>query len=418
MAENEAGNAVPPRIDGADNSFSSSSFFAVGKYGTYMSLLMLIVGVVASMITQRYAPSYINLDSWNDGCSSDYEEDCKASSAVLRISFALTIMFILQTLGSIFYTKYYDYLWLGKFVVFFCVVVGFFFGNSSTFGTDGYAWLARLTGFLYLILQQVILLDMAYTWNESWLSYSVEEGEEKGKKWLYGLVFSSVVLFAGSISFIGVMFWQFDGCTSNMVILSLSVILPTIATAIQLFCTDEGSILTSAIMTAYSTYVCYSAVSLNPELSCNPTIDTKYQDISTVIGLVLLVASITWTTYNTVHKIPTAKGVNFTNISTTSKQSNPTGEASESSRNENTDSYNVPGIKSLFVQVSFVFLLISGYYAMVLTNWATEQSDNSIDNPQTGRAAMWIQAAGSWIAILLYLWSLIAPKLFPDRDFN
>jgi hypothetical protein len=74
-------------------------------------------------------------------------------------------------------------------------------------------------------------------------------------------------------------------------------------------------------------------------------------------------------------------------------------------------------MKSLFVQVSFVFFLISGYFAMILTNWATLQTDSSISNPKTGSAAMWIQAAGQWIAIAIYLWSLIAPKLFPDREF-
>ena len=82
------------------------------------------------------------------------------------------------------------------------------------------------------------------------------------------------------------------------------------------------------------------------------------------------------------------------------------------------DPYAVEGMKTLFVQVSVVFLLISGYFAMILTNWATLQTSSSISNPKTGRAAMWIQAAGQWIAVTIYLWSLIAPKLFPDRDFS
>lgn len=83
-----------------------------------------------------------------------------------------------------------------------------------------------------------------------------------------------------------------------------------------------------------------------------------------------------------------------------------------------TDPYAAEGMKSLFVQVSAVFLLISGYFAMILTNWATLQTTTSIANPKTGRAAMWIQAAGQWIAVSVYLWSLVAPKFFPDRDFS
>lgn len=110
--------------------------------------------------------------------------------------------------------------------------------------------------------------------------------------------------------------------------------------------------------------------------------------------------------------------------------------------------YAVPGMRSLFFQVSLVFLLICGYYAMVsacqcvlcfvtqgcplmclnhvcffnfsqvLTNWATLQSDDSQSDPRTGRVAMWIQAAGQWVAILIYLWSLVAPKVLSGRDFG
>ena len=55
---------------------------------------------------------------------------------------------------------------------------------------------------------------------------------------------------------------------------------------------------------------------------------------------------------------------------------------------------------------------------MVLTNWATLQSSTSISSPKTGLAAMWIQAAAQWIAILMYVWSLVAPKILTDRDFG
>jgi hypothetical protein len=74
-------------------------------------------------------------------------------------------------------------------------------------------------------------------------------------------------------------------------------------------------------------------------------------------------------------------------------------------------------VKALLVQTSLIFFLIAGYYAMVLTNWATLQSSNSIASPKTGTEAMWIQAAAQWIAILMYIWSLLAPKILTDREF-
>lgn len=256
-------------------------FLGVGKHGTYCAFLVLVVGIVISIIMQRYAPSQIDLSSWQDGCPNGYEDSCKANSAVLRISFALTILFAVQIVGSAVHPKFYDVFWVPKFAVFFCVVIGFYFAKSEVFGLEGYAWFARITGFFYLILQQIILLDMAYSWNEKWVAYSTEDGE-KGQIWLNGILFFSAILFIGSFVCIGLMYWQFDGCSDNTAIISLSLVMPILATIIQVFFTDEGSILISAIMTAYATYVCYSAVSLNPETHCNPTIATSYQTISTV----------------------------------------------------------------------------------------------------------------------------------------
>jgi len=292
MSESSAPSSTSPQqiiVQTSSTSDENSSFFnGTGKQGTYLSFILLLLSIVASIILQRYAPDNIDLSSWDKGCSVDYLTDCKANSAVLRISFALSILFALQAIGSILYTKFYDWFWSPKYAVFFCICVGFYFADSSVFNLDGYAWAARVTGFLYLIILQIILIDGAYTWNEQWVAFSVEEGEEKGQKWLIGIVVISCIIFIVSIGCIVLMFIQFtnggshSNCVDSKIILSLTIVLPAIATITQLFFTEEGSILTSAIITGYATYVCYSAVSLNPDTNCNPSLDSGYQKISVV----------------------------------------------------------------------------------------------------------------------------------------
>lgn len=208
------------------------------------------------------------------------------------------------------------------------------------------------------------------------------------------------------------MYWQFKGCVQPEVIISLTVCFTFIASIIQLFFSLEGTIMTSAIMTLYCTYVCYSAIILNPNGSCNPALHSGYQTLSAAIGIVLTVISLLWATYSTVKKIPQvyaqgdgSSGVTAVNL----------GDITLSSTE---DPYKNPLISGLLVQVSLVFLTVSGYYAMVLTNWATVQSTSSISHPRTGSAAMWIQATGQWIAILLYMWTLVAPKILSNRDFS
>lgn len=275
-----------------------------GKNGTYMSFLCIIIGMIVSIITFKYAPSNINRSNWNDYCpsqndNSDFYDSCKANSAVLRISCALTILFGLQIIGTKLYTPFYDILWVIKWFILIGLIVAFFFGvNGDHFDTGGYAWFARITGFFFLILQQIILLDLAYTWNERWVGYADGDGE-RGRYWLGVLVFISLILYMGSYAVLGILYWQFTGCDNTIVIISLTVAFTLIATMIQLFFSDQGSILTSGIMTAYATYVCYSAVILNPSSSCNPSLHSSYQTVSAIIGIILTVISLLWTTYNT-----------------------------------------------------------------------------------------------------------------------
>lgn len=33
-------------------------------------------------------------------------------------------------------------------------------------------------------------------------------------------------------------------------------------------------------------------------------------------------------------------------------------------------------------------------------------------------ASMWIKIISSWICVALYIWTLVARPLFPDRDFD
>lgn len=379
---------------------------SIGKLGTYASLFLVAVSIVLSIVLQQSADSFADFPT---DCPPEYADKCKAQSAVLRVSFALAIIFILQIVGTIGYTRFFDHVWIPKILLYIGLVIGFFFTDEDVFNLNGYAWVARILGFCFIIVQSLIVIDVAYSWNEKWLEYSNELNG--GEVWKTGLMIVSIALFTLSGISIGVMFEYFSGCPDNDVILSLTVIGPFICTVTQIFYTeDNASLLTSAIMTTYITYICYASITLNPDVECNPTLATKYQTLSTILGLSVTAIGILWTGYTAIQRIPAADSATGTfqlsNImETTNSPSKP-------------NPYAVAGVKSLFAQVSLVFLFITGYYAMVLTNWSTEQEDSDMRNPNSGKAAMWLQATGQWIAMLMYLWSLVAPKMFPDRDFT
>ena len=66
-------------------------------------------------------------------------------------------------IGTAIYTPFYDMWWIIKYGVFAGTCVGFFFASGDVFGTGGYAWFARIGGFFFLIYQQIILVDFAYS---------------------------------------------------------------------------------------------------------------------------------------------------------------------------------------------------------------------------------------------------------------
>jgi hypothetical protein len=63
-----------------------------------------------------------------------------------------------------------------------------------------------------------------------------------------------------------------------------------------------------------------------------------------------------------------------------------------------------------------IFALASMYIAMLMTGWgAVEQERDRLD---VGWTSVWVKTAAEWVTGLLYSWTLIAPAMFPDRDFG
>jgi hypothetical protein len=72
-------------------------------------------------------------------------------------------------------------------------------------------------------------------------------------------------------------------------------------------------------------------------------------------------------------------------------------------------------------KLNAVMALICCWVTMTLTGWGTIEvlnENQNAANPTVGRVNMAMLGISQWIAIALYSWTLLAPKLFPDRDFS
>ena len=69
-------------------------------------------------------------------------------------------------------------------------------------------------------MQQFVIIDLAFNWNESWVAKADQCEQEEagsGKKWLAAILVSCFILFGGAIIGLVFLFLYFTGCTTNNV---------------------------------------------------------------------------------------------------------------------------------------------------------------------------------------------------------
>jgi len=60
-------------------------------------------------------------------------------------------------------------------------------------------------------------------------------------------------------------------------------------------------------------------------------------------------------------------------------------------------------------------MLMSDWQTVAATTTSNGVAHITVDS---GIGAVWVKIVSSWIAVGLYIWTLIGPVLFPDRDWS
>ena len=283
---------------------------------------------------------------------------------------------------------------------------------------------------------------MAHNWNDGWVEKSDQaESEESGsgKKWLMAILVSAVSLFLFSIAGWVLLFYFFGGCSTNLAFISVTIVLVLTTTVAQLWGT-EGSLLSSSLISAYATMLCYNAVTRNPDPVCNPQLGDD-DALSVIIGVGLTVVSLGYVGWSTTadktlggsseESAELEVGASQTQSTTAEEKArvggvvtnyDSTAKDEESPSNgdgvEDEEEGPVPNTFSNNWKLNLALAVVTCWFSMALTGWGSIQANGTVTNPQVGKVNMWIIIASQWVALLLYLWTLVAPKLFPDRDFS
>jgi hypothetical protein len=188
-------------------------------------------------------------------------ERCAGNAGVYRSSFSAMIFFLLAGIAVCCKKTANREAWPAKYVLFVFLVAAMCFVPNEPLFLTVQMNVARVGAIFFIIFQQIVFVDIAMNWNDSWVEKSNAAEEEEsgsGRKWLLAILVSAAFLFL--VSFIGwvLMYVYYGDCSTNIAFITITVIMSLLITLAQLS-GEEGSLLASATITAYATMLCHSA---------------------------------------------------------------------------------------------------------------------------------------------------------------
>ncbi|GFY78105.1 serine incorporator 1 [Trichonephila inaurata madagascariensis] len=310
--------------------------------------------------------------------------------------------------------------WGIKYLILIGGMVGaFFIPSQDTFGTV-WMYFGMIGGFLFILIQLVLIIDFAHSWTERWLE-NYEETQSKG--WYCALIFCTLLHYAISITATVLLFVYYTtdpaGCgvqkffiSFNLIcciILSIVSVLPRVQDALP-----KSGLLQSSIVMLYVMYLTWSA--LNNSHTCRPSFLKEQHtfDAQSIVTLVIWFICVLYSSIRTASNSQVSKLTMSEKILVQDGDSDLGKGDAESGKAWDNEDNEVVYSWSFF---HFMFALASLYVMMTLTNWydpATPKDQMAASN----QASMWVKIISSWLCIILYLWSLIAPIVLKDREFS
>lgn len=216
-------------------------------------------------------------------------------------------------------------------------------------------------------------------------------------------------------------------------------------------CNPRAGLAQAAMVTVYCTYLTLSAVSMEPDdMHCNPLVRSRGTRTATIVlGAIVTMATIAYTTTRAATQgiaLGSKGGHNYTQLGTEDHEhglvtqqpstrremraealraavesgSLPASALDESDDEDDTDSNNKDDEQGLtkysYTLFHVIFFLATTWVATLLTQNLDLETE-SMDFAPVGRTywASWVKIISAWACYAIYMWTLIAPVLLPDR---
>ncbi|KAF5187913.1 Serine incorporator [Thalictrum thalictroides] len=378
---------------------------------------LFALSLIVSWILREVAAPLLEKIPWINHFQHTPNREWFETDAVLRVSLGNFLFFTILALIMVGVKNQKDPRdrlhhggWMMKIVCWCLIVILMFFLPNGI--VSFYESMSKFGSGLFLLVQVVLLLDFVHAWNDQW----VKKDEQF---WYIALFVVSLVCYIATFCFSGVLFHFFtpsgQDCGLNTFFIVMTLIFVFLFAIVALHPTVSGSLLPASVISLYCTYLCYSGLASEPrDYECNG-LHNHSKAISTgtlTLGLVTTVLSVVYSAVRA--------GSSTTLLSPPSspragaeKPLLPFQKMDEVEDKKDEKSRTVTYSYSFF---HLIFSLASMYSAMVLTGWSTSvgESGKLVD---VGWPSVWVRVITGWATAFLYIWSLVAPVLFPEREF-
>lgn len=432
----------------------------------YAAILFLGTVVSFIMMTESMETELKKIPGFCEGGFKIRVADIKADKdcdvlvgykAVYRINFALAIFFFAFFLLMLKVktskgprAALHNGFWFFKIAAIVGIMVGSFYIPGGYF-TSVWFVVGLVGAACFILIQLVLLVDLAHSWNEAWVNH-MEEGNPR--VWYAALLSVTSVFYILSIVSVGLLFTYYtkpDGCTENKFFISINLILCIVVSVISILPKVQehhpcSGLLQSSVITLYTLYLTWSAMTNEPDRSCNPTLLSIITHIAAptvaptnvtavvptpalpsenkhflyaenalgvfVFVICLLYSSIRTSNNSQVKKL-TLSGSDSVILGDTAASGGGDEEDGQPRRAVDNEK---EGVQYSYSICHLMFCLASLYIMMTLTNWYSP--DAKFQTMSSKWPAVWVKISSSWVCLLLYVWTLVAPLVLTNRDFS
>lgn len=379
--------------------------------------ISLLLMVSAKKLVDKFPAEMLNCPDASGGSSS-----CLGASSIIRMSFALTVfhlfMFVVVITRNKVAAAFHDGCWLTKILLVAGVFTGSMWINNSFMVT--YMNLSKYVSTVFLIYQALLMLLVSYKINDTLVS-NFNKDPTSCSKWI--LILVSAFFLSATVYTLIKQYKDFS-CGSNTFIMIISTV-AVIAMHVLVFFKPrpDASILTSSIASVYILYLQWSALSSDQNSQCNPNLNQG----SNVFWQIFLGLFVTFVSL----------GMSGATIKS---EDEPEHDKEKEAESDDEDTKTKPILDenqrasqkkhklaeshvfaisnaTIIFQVTMIFSAI--YLAMLCTNWGSVTVfDNTTDFFQHSQGSFWLKIVAQWFTIGIFLFSLVGPMLFPNRDFG